>query len=175
MPSALKHLDALVEMLRLLPKQLTLIDESSERCKHLALFYIRPADLIVNQFLGEMCWSSIPARLPGGATKSEGLARSFWKRVVWTWCVCPGRKKEGVTLSKTLAPAEELQAFSVRFCPLWTCDCIGFFKDKLHIWDVEMQSERCTESSCLDCIIDILWLSVSALLFVCASEGESDF
>lgn len=66
----------------------------------------------------------------------RGLARIFWKRVVWTRCVCLGRKKEGVTLSKTFTPVEELQAFPMCFCPLWTCDCIAFFsifKDKLHI------------------------------------------
>lgn len=111
-------------------------------------FNIRPADLIVNQFIGEMCWSSIPARLPGGATESEGLARSFWKRVVWT-ARLSGQEKEGATLSETFAPAEELQALTVCFCPPWTCDCIALFqmfKRQTAFWDVEMRSERLAQS-----------------------------
>lgn len=93
-------------------------------------FNIRPAALIVNQSIGEMCWSSIPARRPGGATESEGFARSVWAVRL------SGQEKEDATLSETFAPAEELQAFTVCFCPPRTCDCIALFKclkDKLHI------------------------------------------
>lgn len=113
---------------------LTLIDESSEMCEHLALFYIRSADPIVNRLLGETCWSLNPARLPGGATESEGLAKTFWKRVVWTRCVCTGRKKEGVTLrlSHLWKSCRLLLCASVLFGPVIVLPLSQFLKT-LHI------------------------------------------
>lgn len=88
------------------------------------------------------------------------------------------QEKEGVTLSKTLAPAEEeLRAFTVRFCPLWTCDCIFFFQ------------RQTAYLGCRNAVgemyrIFMPWLyywhivivSFSTInVFVCASEGVSDF
>lgn len=61
-PSAFKHLDVLAEMHRLLPKQLTVIDEISERCKYLPLLYARPVRSIINQFLSEKCEAMRPAK-----------------------------------------------------------------------------------------------------------------
>lgn len=98
-------------------------------------FYIRSTDPIVNQLLGETCWSSNPTRLPGGRWKARGLPGHFGSELFGHDASIPGRKKEGVTLSKTLTSVEELQAFPVCFSSVLFGNVIvlSTFKDKLHI------------------------------------------
>lgn len=84
-------------------------------------FYIRPADPILNQLLGEMCRSSNPARLPGGATENEGLARTF--RSCLDVMPLSGQEKGRCDFKQDfLMSVEELQAFLVLFGPVIVLD-----------------------------------------------------
>lgn len=134
-------------------------------------FYIRSTDPIVNQLLGETCWSSNPTRLPGGRWKARGLPGHFGSELFGHDASIPGRKKEGVTLSKTFTPVEELQAFPVCFCPLWTCDCISFltFFLKTNCISGCRNAVGETSKSCLDCIIDMI-VSLSTIIVCIVSH-----
>lgn len=116
-------------MHRHLSKQLTVIDEISERCKYLPLLYARPVRSIINQFLSEKCEAMRPAkgvwthhlRLEG--RRKVRACQGVWKQVVWTW-----QEKEGVNFR--MSSRLFLLAF-ILFGPVTSCS----IENKMGCWN----------------------------------------
>ncbi|KAL1248521.1 hypothetical protein QQF64_021839 [Cirrhinus molitorella] len=92
-------------------------------------FTLRSADPIVNRksSLVKGVGAQIQHVCLEGRRKARGLPGRFGSELFGHDKSVRAGKREGVTLSKTLTPAEELQAFPVFFCPFCTCDCIAVF------------------------------------------------